>query len=89
MAWYRPDAKMEIWSKLRGMAPVCEGAGSYFVPEQSLVIFVTWPRAWVILCNKFGQNICMFVVSQPLEALRRSAFSNVAAMGIWLCDTPL
>ena len=71
------------------MAPVCEGAGSYFAPEQSLVIFVMWPRALVILCNKFGQNSCMFVVSQPLEALCRSAFSYVAATGIWSCDAPL
>ena len=26
--------------KIRGVAPVCEGAGSYFALEQSLVIFV-------------------------------------------------
>ena len=63
------------------MAPVCEGAGSYFAPEQSLVICVMWPSALVILCIKFGQNSCMLVVSQPLEALRRSVF--------WSCDTPL
>ena len=80
---------MEIWSKLGGMAPVCEGAGSYFAPEQPLVIFVMWPSEQVILCNKFGQNSCMFVVSQPLEALRRSAFSNVAATGICSHETPL
>ena len=29
---------MEILAKLGGMAPVCEGAGSYFAQEQSLVI---------------------------------------------------
>ena len=80
---------MEIYSKLGGMAPVCEGAGSYFAAEQSLVIFVMWPSALVILCNQFGQNSCMLVVSLPLEASRRSAFSNVAATGIWSCDTPL
>ena len=70
------------------MAPVCEGAGSYFVPEQSLVIFVMWPSALVIACNKFGHNSCMLVVLQPMEALRRSAFSDEAATGIWSCDTP-
>ena len=80
---------MEIWSKLEGMAPVCEGAGSYFAIEQSLVIFVMWPNALVILCRKFGQNSCILVVSQPLETLRISTFSNVAAMGIWSCDTSL
>ena len=80
---------MKILSKLGGMAPVCEGAGSYFVLEQSLVIFVMWPNALVILCSKFGQNNRILVVSQPLETLRISAFSNVAAMGIWSCDTPL
>ena len=63
---------MEFLSKLGGMAPVCDGAGSYFAQEQSLVIFVMWPSALVISCNKFGQNSCMLVVSQPLEALRRS-----------------
>ena len=81
-------AKMEICLKLGGMALVCEGAGSYFAPEQSLVIFIIWPSASVILCNKFGQNSCMLVVPQPLEALRRSVFSNVAATVIWSCDTP-
>ena len=80
---------MEIWLKLRGMAPVCEGAGSYVALEQSLVIFVMWPSALVTLCNKFGQNSCMLVVSLPLEALHISAFSNLAATGIWSCDTPL
>ena len=73
---------MQIWSKLGGMAPVCDGAGSYFAPEQSLVIFVMWPSALVILCNKFGQNSCMLVVSQPLEALRRSAFPNTLYLGV-------
>ena len=33
---------MEFFSKLGGMAPVCEGAGSYFALEQSLVIVVLW-----------------------------------------------
>ena len=73
---------MQIWSKLGGMAPVCDGLGSYFAPEQSLVIFVMWPSALVILCNKFGQNSCMLVVSQPLEALRRSAFPNTLDLGV-------
>ena len=63
---------MEIWSKLGGMVPVCEGTGSYFALEQSLVIFVMWPSALVILCSKFGQNSCILVVSQPLESLRIS-----------------
>ena len=67
---------MDIWLKLGGMEPVCEGAGSYFALEQLLVIFVMWLNALVTLCNKFGQNSCMLVVSQLLEALRRSAFSN-------------
>ena len=80
---------MEIWSKLGGMAPVCEGAGSYFALEQSLVIFIMWPSALVISYSKFGQNSCILVVSQPLEAMRRSTFSNVAATRIWSCDTPL
>ena len=66
---------MEIFSKLGGMAPVYEGAGSYFALEQSLMIFVMWPSALATLCNKFGQNSCMLVVSLPLEALHRSAFS--------------
>ena len=61
------------------MTPVCEGAGSHFAIEQPLVIFVLWPSALATLCNKFGQNSCILVVSQPLEALHRSAFSNVAA----------
>ena len=38
------------------------------------MIIVMWPSALVILCNKFGQNSCMLVVSQPLEASRRSEF---------------
>ena len=45
-----------------GMVPVCEGAGSYFAPELSLVIFVMWPSTLVILCNTFGQNNGMLVV---------------------------
>ena len=60
-----------------------------FVLEHSLVIFVMWPSALVTLCNKFGNNSCILVVSQPLEALCRPAFSNLAAAGIWSCDTPL
>ena len=80
---------MKILLKLGGMAPVCEGAGSYFALEQSLVIFVMWPNALVILCSKFVQNNRILVVSQPLEALRISTFSKVATMGIWSCDTPL
>ena len=53
---------MEFFSKLWGMALVCEGAGSYFVLEHALVIFVMWTSALVILCNKFGKNSCMLVV---------------------------
>ena len=67
------------------MTPVCEGAGSHL----SLVITVLWPSALATLSNKFGQNSCILVVSQPLETLHRSAFSNLAIMGIWSCDTPL
>ena len=46
---------MEIFSKLGGMTPVCEGAGSHFVLEQSLVIFAMWPSALATLCKQFGQ----------------------------------
>ena len=74
---------MEMFLKLGVMTPVSEGAGSHFAREQSLLIFVMRPITLVILCNKFGQKSCMLVVSQPLEALRRLAFSNVAATGIW------
>ena len=70
------------------MTPLCEGAGSHFALEHSLVIFVMWRSALVILCNKFVKNSCILVVSQPQEALCRS-FSNLAATGIWSCDTPL
>ena len=80
---------MEIWSKLGGMAPVYVGAGSHFALEPSLVIFVMWSSALVSLCSKFGQNICMLVVSPPLEALHRSAFLSLAAKGIWSRDTTL
>ena len=38
-----------------------------------------WPSTLVTLCNKFGQNSCLLVVSLPLEALHISAFSNLAA----------
>ena len=31
---------MEMLSKLGGITPVCEGAGSHFTLEQSFVIFV-------------------------------------------------
>ena len=71
------------------MTPVGEGAGGHFAVEQSLVIFLLWPSALATLCNKFGQNSCILVVSQSLEALCSSAFSNLAATGIWSCDTPL
>ena len=71
------------------MAPVCEGTSSHFALGQSLVIYVIWPRVLLTLCNKFGQNSCMLVASQPFEVLRRSAFSNVAPTGIWPCDTTL
>ena len=71
------------------MTPVCDGPGSHFALERSLVIFVLWPSALATLCNKFGQNSCILVVSHPLEALRRSACSNLAATVIWSCDTPL
>ena len=80
---------MESWRKLVGMTQVCDGTGSHFGLERSLVIFVLWPSALATLCNKFGQNSYILVVSHPLEALRRSAFSNLAATGIWSCDTHL
>ena len=80
---------MEFFFKLGGMAPVYEGAGSYFAKAQSLVICVMWPSALVTLCGKFGQNSCMLVVSLPLEASHRSACSNLAAKGTWSRDTPL
>ena len=80
---------MEIWSKLRVMAPVCEGVDSYVALEQSLVVCVMWPSTLVTLYNKFGHNSYMVVVSLPLEALHISAFSNLAATGTWSCDTPL
>ena len=71
------------------MAQVYEGTGSYFAQAQSLVIFVMWPIALVSLCSKFGQNNCILVVSLPLEALHRSAFSSLPAKGIWSCDNSL
>ena len=37
---------MVMFSKLGGMAPVCEGVGSYFALEQSLVIFLCGPVHW-------------------------------------------
>ena len=81
---------MEIYRKLGGMTPVCDGTGSHFALERSLVIFVLWPSTLATLfTHKFGQNSCILVVSHPFEALRRSAFSNLAATGIWSCDTPL
>ena len=43
---------------------------------------VVWPSALETLCKKIGQNICIFVESQPLETLLKSAFLNVAATGI-------
>ena len=79
---------MESLRKLGGMTQVCDGTGSHFGLEWSLVIFVLWPSALATLCNKFGQNSCILVVSHPLEALRRLAFSNLAT-GIWSCDTLL
>ena len=80
---------MEIGRKLGGMTPVCDVTGSHFALERSLVIFVLWTSALATLCNKFGQNSCMLVVSLPLETLCRSAFSNLAVIGIWSCDTTL
>ena len=79
---------MDIWEKLGDMTPVCDGADSSFSLEQSLVIilFVLWLSALAKLYNKFGHNSCILVVSQPLEALRRSTFSNLAATRIWSCD---
>ena len=79
---------MESWQKLGGMTQ-CDGTGSYFGLERSLVIFLLWPSALPTLCNKFGHNSCILVGSHSLEALRRSAFSNLAATGIWSCDTLL
>ena len=60
---------MESKRKLEGMTQVCDGTGSRFGLEQSLVIFVLWPSALATLCNKFGPNSCILVVSHPLEAL--------------------
>ena len=42
------------------MTPVCDGAGSHFAIEQSLVIYVLWPSALATLCNKLGQNSVYF-----------------------------
>ena len=80
---------MESLRKLGGMTQVCDGTGSHFGLKRSLLIFVLWPSALATLCNKFGQNSCILVVSHPLEALCRSAFSNLAATDIWSCDTLL
>ena len=65
---------MEILRKFGGMTPVCDRVGSHFALEWSLVIFVLWTSALATLCNTFGQNSCILVVSHPLEALRRSTF---------------
>ena len=40
----------------------------------NFLTFYIWHSAFVILCKEFGHNICMLVVSQPLEALRSSVF---------------
>ena len=76
-------AKMEIWRNQ------VAGTDSHFALKRSLVVFVLWSSALATVCNKFGQNSCILVVSHPLEALRRSAFSNLAATDSWSCDTPL
>ena len=74
---------MEMWSKLGGMTPVCEGVGSYFVLEQSLVIRLCGPVHWPHCVTNLDRIVGMLVVSLPLEALHISAFSNLAATGIW------
>ena len=49
------------------MTPICDGADSNFALEQSLMIFVLWPSA----ITNLDRIVCILVVSQPLEALRR------------------
>ena len=58
---------MEILPTLGGITPVCEGAGSHFTLEQSLVIFVMCPRALVTSSNTFGQTSCVLAMSNLLE----------------------
>ena len=53
--------------KIRGIAPVCEGAGSHFILEQSLVIFVKCPRSLVTSSNIFGQTSYVLAMSNILE----------------------
>ena len=36
---------------------------------------VVWPSALETLCKQIGQNSCIFVASQPLEALLNQHFS--------------
>ena len=57
---------MESLRKLGGMTQVCDGTGSHFGLERSLVIFVLWSSSLARLCNKFGQNSCILVVSHPV-----------------------
>ena len=56
------------------MTPVCEGAGSHFALEVEVI-----------------GDICFVAqcISNIVEALHRSAFSNLATTGIWSYDTPL
>ena len=58
---------MEILSKLGGITPVCEGAVSHFILEQSLVIYVKCPRSLVTSSNTFGQTIYVLAMSNLLE----------------------
>ena len=58
---------MEMLSKLGGITPVCEGAGSHFTLGQSLVIFVMWPRALVTSINTFEQTSYVLATWNLLE----------------------
>ena len=44
------------------MTLLCEGAGSHFVLEHSMAIYVMWPSALVTSCNKFVKNSCILVL---------------------------
>ena len=60
------------------MSPVCDGAGSHFVLEQSLMIFVLRPSASTTLYHKYGQNSCILVVSdQHFKIWPRRASGHV------------
>ena len=58
---------MEILSKVGGITPVCEGAGSHCTLEQSLVTFVMCPRVLVTSSNTFGHTSYVLTISNLLE----------------------